>query len=128
MAAEDRAIVKTSVPRYQKTEWTEHADRLDMSQSEFVATMVQAGRKGLEPEPLESRSPDANPRGNALEDRVLALLVQHDSLTFEEIVETVTQDIERQIDDLLQAFRDDGRVSFSNLDGYRLLEGAHGDD
>ena len=39
-----RTQVRTYVPAYQKSEWESHADELDMSQSEFVRTMVQAGR------------------------------------------------------------------------------------
>ena len=51
MSAEDRVSVKTSVPEYQKRAWTENADAMDMTQSEFVRTMVQAGRRGFEADP-----------------------------------------------------------------------------
>lgn len=44
----ERAVVKTYVPRRQKEEWVEHADRLGMTQSEFVRCMVQAGRAEFE--------------------------------------------------------------------------------
>lgn len=51
MAAEDvdtsRVAVKTYVPAYQKEAWAAEAEELDMSQSEFVRTMVQAGRRGF---------------------------------------------------------------------------------
>ena len=46
---EERTSVRTYVPEYQKEAWAAHADELDMSQSEFVRTMVQAGRSGFEP-------------------------------------------------------------------------------
>ena len=60
MAAEgesstDRVSVKTYVPAYQRAEWDDHADELDMSRSEFVRTMVQAGRRGFEPTDRETR-------------------------------------------------------------------------
>src|SRR6056297_3280818 len=51
--SEDRRSVKTYVPAEQKDRWREHADELGMSQSEFVRTMVQAGRRGFSP-PEES--------------------------------------------------------------------------
>ncbi|MDX1746905.1 MAG: DUF5805 domain-containing protein [Halobacteriales archaeon] len=128
MPSEERVVVKTTVPRYQKAEWTEHADGLDMSQSEFVRSMVQAGRSGLEPDPSETPSPDANPGGNALETRVLETLDSTDPVEFDEIVDTITGDIESRIDEILQSLHAAGRVHHSNVDGYTLVEGAHGDD
>ena len=47
MSTDDRVGLKTYVPRYQKREWQSHADRLDMTQSEFVRVMVQAGRSKM---------------------------------------------------------------------------------
>ncbi|MDZ7701745.1 MAG: DUF5805 domain-containing protein [Halobacteriales archaeon] len=95
MSADERVGVKTSVPRYQKEAWTEHADALDMSQSEFVRTMVQAGRRGFEPDPLETGSPDANPRGNGLSKPVLEALSSGEHREFDEIVESVTEQLDR---------------------------------
>ena len=72
--SDDRRSVKTYVPAEQKDRWQEHADELGMSQSEFVRTMVQAGRRGFslsdsgkaaEPGPSGS-----DPRGDALETSV----------------------------------------------------------
>jgi hypothetical protein len=39
-----RTVVQAYVPAYQRDNWDEHADQLGMSRSEFVKTMVQAGR------------------------------------------------------------------------------------
>ena len=62
-----RTSVKTFVPAYQKDEWKRHADELDMSQSEFVRTMVQAGRRDFDLEPVEASavSSDADREGDA---------------------------------------------------------------
>ncbi|MDZ7730471.1 MAG: hypothetical protein U5K37_05470 [Natrialbaceae archaeon] len=53
MSESDRATVRTYIPAYQKDHWAEHADELNMSLSEFVRTMVQAGRSDLQIPPLE---------------------------------------------------------------------------
>jgi hypothetical protein len=45
---EQRTVVKTYIPKYQKEMWSEHANKLNMSQSEFVRCMVQAGREVYE--------------------------------------------------------------------------------
>lgn len=51
----DRVAVRTYVPAYQKERWREHAEELNMSQSEFVRSMVQAGRRGFGTEDVEVR-------------------------------------------------------------------------
>src|SRR6056297_3482271 len=66
-----RSTVKTYVPAYQKASWQDHADDLDMSQSEFVRTMVQAGRRGFggaRDGDSTTPSSDANPQGSDVED------------------------------------------------------------
>ena len=54
-----RTSVRTYLPEYQKAKWEEHAEELGMSRSEFVRTMVQAGRRGF----LEGGSPPSDPGG-----------------------------------------------------------------
>lgn len=120
--------VKTTVSPDLKSDWADDADHFDMSQSEFVRTMVQAGRHWFDLESSEARSPDANPGGNALEDRVLAILRDHDEISFEDIVDEVTKGIERDVDAILQSLDDDGLVHHSNVDGYSLIEETHGDN
>jgi hypothetical protein len=56
----DRRVVKTYLPAEQKQRWTQHADRLEMSHSEFVRTMVQAGRRGFGAEVPMGDSPGAD--------------------------------------------------------------------
>ncbi|MFB6362149.1 MAG: DUF5805 domain-containing protein [Halobacteriales archaeon] len=120
--------VKTTVSPDLKAAWADDADHFDMSQSEFVRTMVQAGRHWFDLESSKDRSPGANPRGNALEDRVRAILREHDEVPFEDIVDEVANGIERDVDAILQSFDDDGLVHHSNVDGYALIEEPHGDD
>jgi hypothetical protein len=60
--ADDRVPVTTRVPGYQKEAWLDDADELDMSQSEFVRTMVQAGRRELG---LAEETAETAPRGAA---------------------------------------------------------------
>lgn len=41
----ERAIIKAYPPAFQKEQWVKHAKELGMSQSEYVKTMIQAGRR-----------------------------------------------------------------------------------
>jgi hypothetical protein len=121
-----RTAVKTYVPAYQKSEWESHADELDMSQSEFVRTMVQAGRQGFESGSVEPDSSDPDPGGNGLETQVLNLL-STDTYSWDELLEAVSQDIESQLDELLEELQSTNRIRYSGRHGgYTTVDG--GDD
>lgn len=53
-----RTVVQTYVPAYQRDRWDEHATELGMNRSEFVRTMVQAGRRGFTGEDSELNTTD----------------------------------------------------------------------
>jgi len=97
-----KTAVKTYVPAYQKAEWESHADELDMSQSEFVRTMVQAGRRGFESGSAEPDSSDPDPGGSGLETQVLELL-STDTYSWDELLEAVADDIESRLDETLRS-------------------------
>lgn len=143
MSSEDavdtsRTSVKTYVPAYQKTQWKAHADELGMSQSEFVRTMVQAGRRGFGASPEEIQQPpkektgateqtDSTPQRpaetGALGDRVLALLEREGTLSWDDLVEALTDDIEERLDDTMAELQDESKVRYSGRHGgYTLSE------
>jgi len=113
--------VKTYVPAYQKQEWADHADQLGMSQSEFVRTMVQAGRRDFEVD-VEPDSPDADPRGNGFEDRVLAALDEEGPLGFDDLVAALTDDVERRLKEAIETLQSENRIHHSPRQGYALAE------
>lgn len=122
-----RKSVKTYVPAYQKEEWQSHAEELDMSQSEFVRTMVQAGRRGFEPNNEEPDSPDPDPGGNGLETQVLELLLD-DTYSWDELLETVSNDIESRLDDALEELQARNRIRYSGRHGgYTIVGDSDGD-
>jgi len=129
-----RTTVKTYVPAYQRETWDAHAEELDMTRSEFVRSMVQAGRRGFgadpgsdEGEPPTSRptsvegdddgdvSSDENQR--PFETRILNALSTAEYLSWDELVEAVTSDIEDQLETTLQELQADNRVRYSGPNG-----------
>jgi len=130
----ERVRVRTYVPAYQKTEWKDHADELGMSQSEFVRTMVQAGRSGFEPvvsetvtdssesNPVEAGPSGTNPGGNDLKDRLQELLAGGDYYDWDELVAELTADIEQRLDDALQELQSEGTVRYSGRRGGYTLD------
>ena len=126
-----RAVVKTFVPTYQKDEWKRHADDLDMSQSEFVRTMVQAGRRGFDLESAstssksrsEGPSEGPDPGGDGLETRLLDLLDSEGYLSWSQLVEELSGDFEDRLEETLQRLQNENRVQHSGRHGgYGVVE------
>lgn len=119
-ADSDRVAVKTYVPRYQKEVWQDEAAELDMSQSEFVRSMVQAGRRGFDPESQDAGkrgSADATPGGEGLEDRVLDVLETEGPLEWEELVGELIGGFEDELEETLRRLQDGNRVQYSGRRG-----------
>ncbi|MDZ7850793.1 MAG: DUF5805 domain-containing protein [Halodesulfurarchaeum sp.] len=119
----DRAAITTYVPAFQKEEWETDADELEMSQSEFVRTMVQAGRRGFgDTEPDEPDSPGSNPRGNVRE-TVLQTLETNGDLTWEELFEKVANDLESKLENTVIELQEEGKITHKPRNGtYTLIE------
>jgi hypothetical protein len=126
----ERTTVRTYIPAYQKEQWQAHAEELDMSQSEFVRTMVQAGRSGFEPpesdtidenatadESAEPRSPDATPGGDGLKDRVKDILADGDYYEWDDLLAELTDDIEERLEAALQELQSNNKVQYSGRHG-----------
>ncbi|WP_256545197.1 DUF5805 domain-containing protein [Halobellus inordinatus] len=149
MAAEEvdteRATVMTYVPTYQKERWKEHAEQLGMSQSEFVRTMVQAGRRDFEvpnspgyEESGEGANGGSEPQGSSSENgpttqdtedgferRVLEILSSSEYLSWDELLAALTDDIESRLDETLQELQASNAVRYSGRrGGYALAPGA----
>ena len=120
----DRQSVKTYVPTEQKEVWRDHADELDMSLSEFVRTMVQAGRRGFAPTDESYReepaSEAADPRDHDLETRVHAAL-ESGPCSWDELVEAVVGDVEDELEATLDELQGRDRVRYSGREGGYVL-------
>lgn len=133
-----RSVVKTYVPAYQKAEWQNHADELDMSQSEFVRSMVQAGRRSFDPT-AGSTPTDREDSGNAaadtepadesddaaapLDSQVAEALAREDYLSWDELMAQLTDDIEQRLEGSMERLQRQNRVGYSGRrGGYELLE------
>lgn len=117
----ERTVVKTHVPAYQKRIWVDHAEGLEMSQSEFLRTMVQAGRKGFEPTEGASNGDGSDERETAtdadLETRVESTLAGSDPLSWEQLVAALTDNLEDRLDGALQTLQEENRVRYNGRDG-----------
>jgi hypothetical protein len=131
-----KVVVQTYLPEYQRDEWDTHAEELGMSRSEFVKTMVQAGRRGFE----GATKPDSEPTPSAdsqelsaeadghtqapetLRETVVGALSADDYRSWDELLATVTDDIESQLEETLQDLQADNRVRYSGRHGGYTLD------
>lgn len=128
-----RVTVKTYVPAYQKDEWREHADELDMSQSEFVRTMVQAGRRGFL-DGAENGEQDSEERSSAdtatdertrdgLEERVESVLTTGEYYSWDDLLAAITDNIEDRLEETLVDLQEQNIVRYSGRNGgYTLVD------
>jgi hypothetical protein len=116
----ERTVVQTYVPAYQREEWDEHAERLGMNRSEFVKAMVQAGRSEFGTGEAESTQQEA---ANAtLESEVCAILAESGSLSWDELLADLTEDIETRLETTLQDLQASDSVRYSGREGGYMLE------
>ncbi|QRV15234.1 hypothetical protein JMJ58_20415 [Haloterrigena salifodinae] len=120
MADDERVAVKTYVPRYQKELWEAQAEELEMSQSEFVRTMVQAGRTSYEiptDGTTEQGGDDGAAGGDDFADRIPEVLQRRGVLDWDELVDALVDDVEADLDAELQRLQDENQIRYSGRDG-----------
>jgi hypothetical protein len=132
-----KTAVRTYVPEYQRDAWDDHAEELDMSRSEFVRSMVQAGRRGFDPggqgptsgsqahsdsdgtpdgsEPDESAARTATPV-DGFESLVLTEL-QDGCRSWDELFEAVTDEVGDRLESTLDELQADNRIKYSGREG-----------
>lgn len=127
------AHVQTYVPEYQKAEWAQEAEAMDMTLSEFVRSMVQAGRSDVSAPVGNSNggenvsgsatpSSGPEPQGKGLEDRVVDILTEDEFYEWGELVEALTADVEERLEDALQELQAEGTIQHSGRHGgYTLV-------
>lgn len=114
--SDDTKRISTYVPTEQKSEWEDHADDLDMTQSEYIRTMVQAGRRNFTIEP--STQPDSNGAdGVSLEDKLLEILTAEEALDWDELVDELTGSVEEDLEEALDTLQEQNRVRYSGRNG-----------
>ncbi|MBB6645220.1 DUF5805 domain-containing protein [Halobellus ruber] len=128
-----RATITVYAPVYQRDKWDEEAEELGLSRSEYLKMMIQAGRKHFDPDNgqkkltsiggAETPIPDSDHPSNkfsediCLESQILEAISRGDYLTWNEIVDTVVDDIERYIDKELDDLRDSNQIRYDGQRG-----------
>jgi len=124
----DPVTVSTRIPKAQRDRWREDADALDMSQSEFVRAMVQAGRRGFSSNgangnAVETDVAAADPRGSDLRTAILDVLRREGELEWAEIADAVIGDVEDDVEGELLALQARDEVRHSPQRGTYAVAG-----
>jgi hypothetical protein len=123
----ERVAVRTYVPADQRERWRTEADDMGMSQSEFVRTMVQAGRRDFElggsSNPVEGHVPAVTPGGDGLEDRVLETLEAQGPQGWDDLVDALAGDFEDRLEAALDELQSANRIKYSGRDGGYVIDG-----
>lgn len=108
----NRTAVRTYIPEHQKEVWKEDADSMDMSLSEFVRSMAQAGRRGFDlSDGQGTDNVESTGGGNvSVEIDVVESLRAEPYLTFEQLVAKAEDDFESAVADRLETLRDEGTI------------------
>lgn len=139
MSGEDeRVSVQTYVSAHQRNRWRDEADGLDMSQAEYVRTMVQAGRRSFDLNTStsslntessnggERHSPGSTPGGDGLKDRILDVLQTEGVADWERLLSGVTDDMEQRLDEALDELQSKDAIRYSGRDGgYTVVDDEH---
>lgn len=131
----ERSVVKTYVPAYQKALWQRQAESLEMSQSEFVRTMVQAGRRGFDDfvddqtssrestEETKSRtgreeSKKDDTDTDRIDEHVVNELSPGEHQSWGELRDALAEElVDEPLEDALQRLQRDNRVQYSGRHG-----------
>jgi hypothetical protein len=118
-----RTVVQTYVPAYQREEWDEHAEQLGMSRSEFVRSMVQAGRRGFGADPDPAGEETNEVTAGSLDERVREELSASGPLSWEELLAALTGDIESRLEESLKRLQSEDVRYSGRRGGYVLTDG-----
>lgn len=129
MSSEQRTTIKTYIPAYQKEIWTEHAEELGMSQSEYVRTMIQAGRRKFSlPDDGSEPADDGHPpvKGANLKDRIISELADGAILDRDELSERLLGSIEDDLFEGLEELQNEQRLRYDvRNNGFQLIDHEH---
>jgi hypothetical protein len=131
---DERVTVRTYVPAWQRERWREAAEDQGMSQSEFVRTMVQAGRRGFDlggtsdptSNPVKGCDRDVTPGvevgGTPFEERVLELVEREGPVEWEGLVEELFGDLEDRLGEALDELQSANRLKHSGPAGGYVVD------
>lgn len=99
---------------------------MEMSQAEFVRTMVQAGRNQGNLQPIEQKEQASRQEGehsSSIKDQVCNAISTQGPLEWQELIDVLTEDVETKLDRALEKLQADNKILYDGREGgYKLQE------
>ena len=120
----DGESVEITVPPNLLAAWEHRARKAKLSVSEYVVRMAEAGRMSVQMEP-SGVGDDAGTTMSVeqLTDDVVERLRHEDAVSWEQLLETISSNLEGNLEEALERLQEDDVVRYSGLEGgYKLVE------
>ncbi|WP_121821172.1 DUF5805 domain-containing protein [Halostella salina] len=117
----DREQVTLTVRSGLLETWERQAEMAKLDLDEFVERMVEAGRMSVNVQPDTDSSPAMTEEH--VTDEIRSQLRREEYRSWDDLVEAITGELERHVEDALAEMQADGEVRYSGLHGgYQLVE------
>lgn len=119
----DRETVELAVRSHLLSAWQRQADQAKLSLSAYLVHMVEAGRMSVTMQPAVTEDTQSTMTAEEVADHIREELEHDEYVSWDELVETFVDDLERTVEDALSDLQDDGVVRYSGLHGgYQLTD------
>lgn len=108
--------VQTYIPAYQRDIWDEEAEEMNMNRSEYLRSMVQAGRRAMSGEIALDEDTDKDDDAD-LRDDVLEAIRDSDHVSFDVLVNALASDFEGRMDAILDELQNDDLIRYNGRHG-----------
>jgi hypothetical protein len=114
--------IEVEVPANLLRAWEHQASKAKLSVSEYVVRMTEAGRMSVQMQPA-SGGDAAAMSVEQLTDEVVEQLRHEEAVSWDQLVDAISKNLEEQLEDALERLQADDVVRYSGLKGgYRLVE------
>jgi hypothetical protein len=114
--------IEVEVPANLLRAWEHQASKAKLSVSEYVVRMTEAGRMSVQMQPA-SGGDAAAMSVEQLTDEVVEQLRHEEAVSWDQLVDAISKNLEEQLEDALDRLQEDDVVRYSGLKGgYRLVE------
>lgn len=120
----DGEAIEIRVPPNLLAAWEQRARKAKLSVSEYVVRMAEAGRMSVQMEPAGvGGDPGTTMSVEQLTDDVVERLRHEDAVSWEQLLEAISSNLEENLEEALERLQADDVVRYSGLEGgYELVE------
>lgn len=118
----DGETIEVTVPPDLLRAWNRRADTANLALSEYVVRMTEAGRMSARMQPARAEERAAM-SVDQLAEEVVEELRHQEAVSWEQLVDAISRNLERRLEEVLEGLQEDDVVRYSGLKGgYQLVD------